>query len=371
MKKIVFSFVALFLLSLSTFAQETREIKEEGKVLFKPHAYLLLQGGAAHTLGEAKFDKLLSPSAAVGLGYQFSPAFGLRAGVSGWEAKGSAVFAGEIYKFNYLQGNLDLTLDLGSLFGGFNAFRTVSPYLFGGGGFVQGFKNDEANALKGKEVFEYLWTDKKNFFPVGRFGLGVDFRLSDYVALNVEGNANVISDHFNSKRADNSDWQFNALVGLKINLCKGYTRTEPVYYEPVPMQPAPAPAPTPVVEEKPTPATEQVVIKNFPELPAIHFVRGSYKINTKKYAEELATIVSTLQEFDKEAVEITGFCDHTGTEVLNDKLSVNRAEALKKYLIQQGIDENRISTNGKGKDQNLTGEDAYSIKARRVEVTKQ
>lgn len=369
MKKIVFSFAALFLLSLSTFAQETRQIKEEGKVLFRPHAYLQLQGGAAYTLGETKFDKLLSPSAAVNLGYQMSPSLGLRLGASGWEAKGFSAFSSTIYKFNYLQGNLDLVLDLGSLFGGFNAFRTVNPYLFGGGGFAYGFKNDEANALSGKDVFEYLWKDKKSFFPVGRFGLGIDFRLSDYVALNVEGNANVISDQFNSKSGGNPDWQFNALVGLKINLGKGYTRTEPVYYEPVPAQPAPKPAPV-VETPKPAPVVEQVVVKNFPELPAIHFVRGRSKIDTQKYAAELATIVSTLKEFSEEAVEITGFCDHTGTEILNGKLSVNRAEALKQYLVQQGIDESRISTNGRGKDPNLTGEEAYSIKARRVEVTK-
>lgn len=373
MKKILFSFIALFLLSLSAFAQETREIREEGKILFKPHAYLLLQGGGAHTLGEAKFDKLLSPAAAFSVGYKMSPVLGLRVGASGWEAKGAAVFTDQVYKFNYLQGNLDLMVDLGSLFGGFNAFRTVNPYIFGGGGFAHGFNNDEAVALKDKNVFDYLWTDTKNFFPVGRFGLGVDLRLSDHVALNVEGNANVLSDHFNSRLGDNVDWQFNALVGLKIKLGKGYTRTEPVYYEPVPVQPAsePAPEPAPVVESpEAAPAVDQLVVKNFPELPVVHFVRGSSKIDTQKHAAELATIVSTLKEFKEDAVEITGYCDHVGSVAVNDRLSLRRAEALKQYLIQQGINGSRISTRGRGKDQNLTGEDAYSVKARRVEVTK-
>lgn len=52
---------------------QTREIKEEGKTVFKPHAYLQLQGGAAHTLGEVSFTDLISPAAAINLGYKFTP----------------------------------------------------------------------------------------------------------------------------------------------------------------------------------------------------------------------------------------------------------------------------------------------------------
>ena len=54
MKKFFIYFIALVMLPMISFAQE-REIKEEGKTYFKPHAYLQLQGGAAHTIGEAAF----------------------------------------------------------------------------------------------------------------------------------------------------------------------------------------------------------------------------------------------------------------------------------------------------------------------------
>ena len=69
MKKILIYFIVLALLPMVAVSQE-REIKEEGKTFFKPHTYLQLQGGAAHTLGEAKFMDLISPAAAVNLGYQ-------------------------------------------------------------------------------------------------------------------------------------------------------------------------------------------------------------------------------------------------------------------------------------------------------------
>ena len=65
------------------FAQEQRQIKEEGKTVFKPHWFIQAQVGAAHTVGEAKFTDLMSPAAAINIGYKFAPAFGARIGGSG------------------------------------------------------------------------------------------------------------------------------------------------------------------------------------------------------------------------------------------------------------------------------------------------
>ena len=51
--------------STVAFAQEQRQIKEEGKTVFKPHWFMQVQAGAAHTVGEADFTDLISPAAAV------------------------------------------------------------------------------------------------------------------------------------------------------------------------------------------------------------------------------------------------------------------------------------------------------------------
>jgi OOP family OmpA-OmpF porin len=368
MKKAILYLLVFACFPLLSKAQELR-IKEEGKTLFKKHAYLQLQGGAAYTLGEAKFEELISPAAALQLGYKFSPVFGMRAGATGWQAMGGWVAPSQVYKFNYVEGNVDFVFDMASLIGGFNPGRVVTPYLFLGGGGAYGFGNDEANKLNtGGYALEYLWKDSKLFWAA-RGGLGLDFRLSDAVSLLLEGNVNMLPDRFNSKNANHPDWQFNALAGLKINLGKTHTRTAPVYYEPEPA-PAPEPAPEPAPAPAPEPAPAPVVVKEFPALPTVHFVRGSARIDVKKYAAELETILSVLKEFGDDAVELTGFCDHTGSEMLNDKLSVRRAEALKEYLVKQGIDPSRMTTRGMGKDTSLTGEEAYSVKARRVEVEK-
>ena len=366
MKKIFIYFIALALLPMIAFSQE-REIKEEGKTFFKPHTYMQLQAGAAHTLGEAKFMDLVSPAAAVNFGYQFSPLFGMRIGASGWQGKGGWVVPEQDYDFKFVQGNLDLVLDLASLFMGFNPHRKVSPYIFGGGGYAYGFENGAVDLKTGNYDLEYLWEDNKGFLG-GRVGLGFNFRLSDAVALALEGNATILDDKFNSKKAGNPDWQFTALIGLKINLGKTYGKTEPIYYEPKPIpEPKPEPRPEPNPEPKPEPV---VVEKEFPTLPSVHFEFDSDVLDTNEYATELNTIVSTLKEFSDVEVEIIGYTDHKGDKAYNDDLSVRRAESVKSYLINQGISASRLTTTGEGKDPKTSGEEALTIKARRVEVVK-
>lgn len=125
------------------FAQEQRQIKEEGKTVFKPHWFIQAQVGAAHTVGEAKFTDLMSPAAAINIGYKFAPAFGARIGGSGWQAKGGWVTPEQTYQYKYLQGNIDIMADLSTLFCGFNPKRVFNGYLFGGVGLNRGFDNEK------------------------------------------------------------------------------------------------------------------------------------------------------------------------------------------------------------------------------------
>jgi len=49
------------------------------------------------------------------------------------------------------------------------------------------------------------------------------------------------------------------------------------------------------------------------------------------------------------SVEIVGHTDQIGSDKYNDKLSLERSESVKKYLIAKGVDAGRMTTVGKGK----------------------
>lgn len=112
------------------------------------------------------------------------------------------------------------------------------------------------------------------------------------------------------------------------------------------------------------------MVKEFPQLPPVHFAFDSDVVDIQTYATELNTIVSVLKEFSDTDVVITGYTDHKGSNAYNDRLSLRRAEAVKNYLIGKGISASRLSTVGAGEDPKTSGEEALTIKARRVEVSK-
>ena len=329
--------------STVAFAQEQRQIKEEGKTVFKPHWFMQVQAGAAHTVGEADFTDLISPAAAVNVGYKFAPAFGARLGVSGWQAKAGWVTPSQTYQYKYLQGNLDIMADLSTLFCGFNPKRVFNAYIFGGAGLNHAFDNDEANALDTRShELEYLWQDKQNLIA-GRMGLGCDLRLNDRLAINIEGNANALSDKFNSKKAGNCDWQFNVLVGLNIKLGKSYKKTAPVYYEPEPVVEQPKPQP---VVKQPEPEPVAVVVE--PMKQNIFFALNSALLQ-KDQQSKIDTMVAYMEKHPASKVAITGYADkETGNPRINMTLSEKRAKIVADALKAKGIAADRIVTDFKG-----------------------
>lgn len=338
-------FIGLLALSSTMiFAQnQEQRIKEPEKITFKPHWFIQAQIGAAHTIGEAKFTDLVSPAAALNVGYKFAPAFGARVGVSGWQAKGGWVNPEQDYQYKYLQGNVDFMTDLSTLFCGFNPKRIFNGYLFVGVGLNHAFDNDEANALDTKTYqMEYLWQGSKNLVA-GRLGLGCDLRLNDRLSINIEGNANLLSDKFNSKKAGNYDWQINAFVGLSIKLGKSYTRTAPVYYEPEPVA-VEQPKTTPVIEKE-QPEKEAVIE---PMKKSIFFALNSAKIQDDQMIK-ISSLIEYLEKHPAAKVTVTGYADaDTGNSRINGELSKKRANNVAEILKAKGVAADRITVDYKG-----------------------
>ena len=342
-------------LGMNAMAQATYTDKDGNEYAFKKHAFLDLQGGAQYTLGEAKFGDLISPNVQLGIGYQFSPVFGMRLQANGWQSKGGwngykATKDGTPYtadyKFKYVAPGLDFMFNLSNLFCGWNPNRVFNATAFIGGGANFAWGNDEVNELaatmKNTSAYnlEYLW-DGTKVRPYGRAGIDLEFKVSKSVSIMLEGNANITTDKYNSKKAGNADWYFNALAGLRINLGKSHTKAEPVKEAPVPVQEyvKPEPKPQPKVEEK---KVEEIRRDVF-------FVINSNKIASNEESK-IKEVVDFLNANPDAKVVVTGYADAgTGNDRINDAISAKRAAAVVKVLKEKyGIEESRITEDSKG-----------------------
>lgn len=69
----------------------------------------------------------------------------------------------------------------------------------------------------------------------------------------------------------------------------------------------------------------------------------------------LDELVSRLRGIKLEVALIVGHTDRIGSDAYNQGLSERRAAAVKAYLVDRGIDPNRIHSEGKGETQPVTG----------------
>ena len=190
----------------------------------------------------------------------------------------------------------------------------------------------------------YCWDGTKTRF-VGRFGAYVDFNISRRVALGLELNANTTSDRYNSKKAGNADWYFNALAGVKVRL--GKLAPKPAAAEPVVVEK--------IVEKIVEKPVEKVVVKE-PEAPKretlrrdIFFtLRGSQVSRTEM--AKIEDVVAYLNKYPEAKVSVTGYADKgTGNPRLNIGYAQKRADVVTNMLVNQfGISRSRITSDSKG-----------------------
>jgi outer membrane protein OmpA-like peptidoglycan-associated protein len=358
MKMKMFIVAALALVSLGATAQRTERVidrvdsrtvqefdHQEVTQKFKSHAFINLQGGAQYTLGEAKFKDLISPNVQAAIGYQFTPVFAARIQANAWQSKGgwSATTNENLknYKYKYVAPGIDFMFNLSNLFCGWNPDRVFNVTAFLGGGANIAFDNDEVNEVAkavgadlGQYELEYVW-DGTKVRPFGRAGLQLGFRLSDAVHFLIEGNANILSDKYNSKKAGNPDWYFNALAGFRINLGKSrLVETHDIYRDVV------------VYDT----IYKEVVVDDGSDRIAEDIRRDIFFQRNKTNIEEtevikIKDIADYLNKYPRATVSIKGYADAgTGNDRINDRLAQQRADVVVKSLIEDyGISADRIS----------------------------
>lgn len=357
-KKVLFT-AALALGIMSASAQEQQTIE-----VFKPHWYFQLQGGAQYTLGERDFSDLISPNAQVTVGYNFNPIVGARLSVNAWQSKAGSTIDNIEYawKWKYVAPSLDVTFNLSNAICGYKANRFFNLGVFAGIGANIAFDNDEAadvnNTLialypgaatafrpNADQWLRYLWDGTKVRLN-GRAGITADFRVSDRVAVGLELQANMLSDRYNSKKAPNPDFYFNALAGVKVAL--GATHTSKV------------------VE----PCNRVVEVEKIVEVPkeVIKYVEVEKPTNKQAEVEPLketffyairlsdptanATIdkiVAWCNKYPTKSISISGYADKgTGNPKINQGYAKQRAEKVAKILQEKGIAASRMTVESFG-----------------------
>ncbi len=353
---------SLFTAMLTVAALGASAQEAETEYAFKPHAYVQAQVGAQYTLGEIGFGKLISPNAQIGVGYNFNKVIGARFVVNAWQSKAGTDFRGTTYKWkwNYIAPAVDATFNVSNLISGVNPCRLVDVTAFVGVGVNIAMNNDEAadvynelantygtsilpSGYEGRgQNLRYLW-DNTSARMVGRFGLAADFKVSKKLSVGLEFAANFLSDTYNSKKAGNTDWYYNALAGVKYTFGDTHTAKkiekaapEIIYRDRIVEK----------IVEKPV---EVVKPSKDPLRIDVFFTIASTKLVGSE-AQKVNEIANYLKKYPEAKVTITGYADKgTGNAKINNALSEKRANIVKDELVKKyNIAADRIITDFKG-----------------------
>ena len=321
-----------------------------------------VKGGVGYTVGEtSNFGKLISPSAGIDLGYQFTPVLTLRADIAGWQGK--AVFLDNSWTMNYAHLTADAVFDICNMVR-FNANRVVNPYFFAGIGAHVRFNNKADNSTPGATIptDHYYWNGTKASY-VGRLGIGVNFRVCDVMGVFIEVADNATNDRFNSKKGELFDQQITGMAGLRFTIGQA-KKARAAAASKAAAEMAAAQAAQKAEAEKAA-AEKAEAEKLAAERAAactrdgalaaaveaakdenndVFFTSEKYGVAASEQAKIDALVEKLNANADAKAV-LCAFADNaTGTSDYNMALSEKRAASVAKALEAKGIDKSRIIT---------------------------
>ena len=122
--------------------------------------------------------------------------------------------------------------------------------------------------------------------------------------------------------------------------------------------PPPAPAPTPLVVAPPPqpPVIEQISLSSD---VLFAFDKAELKPEGMKKIDDIA---SRLKGANVQLINAIGHADRIGNDKYNQQLSEKRAEAVKEYLAQKGVETTKVRSEGRGKSDPVTGDQCKGMK---------
>jgi hypothetical protein len=318
---------------------ETADTENCGKD-YQPYPYWFigLQGGAQVTFSNYKVTDLITPTGAFSFGRYFAPAVGARLHVNGWMNKGGFSSLDQTYDYKYVTSDLDLLINLTNLFGQ-RRCHFFNVILVGGLGLNYAWDNDDANDLVNAHPTlncPLIWKDDRLSHNL-RVGLQFGLNVAKHWDVNLEVDANSLSDRYNSKTNDRDDWQCTAMLGLAYKF--GFKKFV-----------KPAPAPEVWATRTDTVWYDDVSYKSVPAQDSIE--RDiNYTIREMGPAEQAQVndIVAFVKNHKDCKVTVTGYADKgTGNPKINMGYSKGRAEGVTKALVDAGVASDIITTTWKG-----------------------
>ena len=123
---------------------------------------------------------------------------------------------------------------------------------------------------------------------------------------------------------------------------------------------APPPAPPPQTAPAPAPVTSQIVPGSAEDFrvnvgDTVHFGYDQYNVEDNDKAV-LGRQAQWLARYPGVRVSVEGHCDERGTREYNLALGARRANAVKEYLVSQGVSAARVETVSYGKERPICTE---------------
>lgn len=113
--------------------------------------------------------------------------------------------------------------------------------------------------------------------------------------------------------------------------------------------PAAAPVPAPVAAPAPAAAARKAAFTLQAEA-LFDFDQSALHADGKKILDD--EVVGKMKEYSQvDVILVTGHADRIGSDAYNQELSQRRADAVKDYLVGQGVASNRIETAAKGESE--------------------
>lgn len=102
---------------------------------------------------------------------------------------------------------------------------------------------------------------------------------------------------------------------------------------------------------------------------SVLFATGSYRLSADAEAM-LSRVAYNLKQYPNTDITVVGYTDNTGSQQVNDKLSLERAQAVMNYLEGHGVAQSRLKAVGKGWNDPIASNSTAAGRAqnRRVEI---